>query len=161
MLKGVLKAGVLIFLGAVMTANADSPPADGKVAARALLGNWLVEKKDGIIAITEAADGTLTGTIVGGSRPTDRDEHNPDPALRSRLLKGSVIIQGMHFDGGQTWSGGSIYDPGNGSSYHCTMELLASGDLKVRGYIGVPLLGRSQVWTRYRGTQMDIPPPTH
>ncbi len=45
--------------------------------------------------------------------------------------------------------GGQILDPGNGKTYRSTMEITDSGKkLKVRGYIGVPMLGRTQIWIR-------------
>jgi uncharacterized protein (DUF2147 family) len=47
------------------------------------------------------------------------------------------------------WEGGEILDPKNGKRYHCTISLLDDGQqLKVRGYIGLPLFGRNQTWVR-------------
>lgn len=45
------------------------------------------------------------------------------------------------------YSGGRILDPESGNVYRCKMEI-AQGKLKVRGFIGVPWVGRTQVWTR-------------
>jgi len=58
-----------------------------------------------------------------------------------------------HFDwlekDGDEFSGGKILDPGNGKLYSCKLTLTdKSKTLNVRGYIGVPWLGRSQVWHR-------------
>ncbi|MBN1327649.1 MAG: DUF2147 domain-containing protein, partial [Candidatus Cloacimonetes bacterium] len=48
---------------------------------------------------------------------------------------------------GYKWKGGTIYDPESGKTYSCTMKL--SGDqLEIRGFIGISLLGRTEVWSR-------------
>jgi uncharacterized protein (DUF2147 family) len=125
--------------------------------AMLILGNWLTEPRDGIIEISIAGDGSYQGRIVGGNSPQRQDQHNPDPARRSQLLLGQVIFQGMKYDGEGKWSGGTIYDPDSGRTYKCRLERLDAERLQVRGFIGFALLGRSQVWTRYRGSSMTLP----
>ncbi len=126
-----------------------------------VFGNWLTEGRDGIIQISLAADGSYQGRIVGGDEPGRRNERDPDPSRRALTLRGLIIMRGLKYDGDGTWSGGTIYDPDSGRTYHCNLELLDNDRLRVRGYIGFSLLGRSQVWTRYLGQSMDLPPPTH
>jgi uncharacterized protein (DUF2147 family) len=123
-----------------------------------ILGNWLTEHHDGIIEVSLAADGTHQGRIAGGNAPQRLDSHNPDESKRDRPLLGQFIVKGMKYDGEGKWSGGTIYDPDNGRSYKCRWELLDAARLQVRGFIGFSLLGRSQVWTRYQGTSMTLPP---
>jgi uncharacterized protein (DUF2147 family) len=127
-------------------------------APEQILGNWLTEPRDGIIQISVAADGSYQGRIVGGNDPQRLDPHNPDPARRSQLLLGQTILQGMKYDGDGKWSGGTIYDPDSGRTYKCHLERLDQQRLQVRGFIGFALLGRSQVWTRYLGSSMTLPP---
>lgn len=122
-----------------------------------VLGNWLTEGRDGIIQISRAADGSYQGRIVGGDDPGRRNDKDPDPSRRSLTLRGLIIMRGLKYDGDGTWSGGSIYDPDSGRTYRCNLELLDSNRLRLHGYIGFALLGRSQVWTRYRGESMDLP----
>lgn len=131
----------------------------GAAPAAAPMGHWLTQPKDGIIEITQTGDGTLQGQIVGGAYPGKKDVNNPDPALRDRPLRGQIILQGLKADGPDRWSGGTIYDPDSGRTYKCHIGLQADGSLKVRGYIGFSLLGKSQTWTRYTGVSMDLPPP--
>ncbi|MGC3982146.1 MAG: DUF2147 domain-containing protein [Steroidobacteraceae bacterium] len=144
----MLAAMMLLISGSVLAAD----DAQTKV-----LGNWLTEPKDGIIQITQAGDGSLQGRIVGGNEPGKLDSNNPDPAKRNQVLRGQVIMSGLKYDGDGKWSGGSIYDPKGGSTYKCKLELRADGSLKVRGFIGFALLGKTQVWSRYTGTSMDLP----
>ena len=54
-----------------------------------------------------------------------------------------------HAPNGDEWSGGEILDPKNGKTYRATMKLAEDGKkLIVRGYIGMPMFGRSQTWVR-------------
>jgi len=76
------------------------------------------------------------------------DHNNPDPALRSRPIIGLVMMEGFVFDGKDTWHKGTIYDPNNGKTYKCKIRLGDDGSLKVRGFIGFSLLGRTERWTR-------------
>lgn len=148
---------LLLIVSTVLLALA-LPAADASDDQAALiLGNWLTEPRDGIIQISVAADGSYQGKIVGGNNPHRQDQHNPDPARRSQLLLGQTIFQGMKFDGEGRWSGGTIYDPDSGRTYKCRLERLDADRLQVRGFIGFALLGRSQVWTRYRASSMTLP----
>lgn len=76
------------------------------------------------------------------------DKNNPDPALQSRPIMGLELMEGFKFDGKGTWKKGSIYDPDNGKTYKCKVRIGDDGELNVRGYIGVSMLGRTSIWTR-------------
>ncbi len=140
-------AWLLMWTGA--TFAADDPQV-------AIQGNWLTEPKDGIIQITRNGD-LFEGRIVGGNEPGKLDTNNPDATKRNLALRGQVILHDLKYDGEGQWSGGSIYDPKSGSTYKCKVELRSDGTLKVRGYIGFSLIGKSQIWTRYSGASMDLP----
>lgn len=79
------------------------------------------------------------------------DHNNPDPKLRSRPIIGLVIMEGFVFDGKDTWYKGTIYDPDNGKTYKCKVRFGDAGELRVRGFIGFSMLGRTEVWTRVEG----------
>jgi uncharacterized protein (DUF2147 family) len=145
---------LLLALGA-LTGAAQEPPGP------AILGRWLTEPRDGIIEITRAADNSYQGRIIGGNAPQRLDAHNPDASRRQQLLLGQTILTGMHEEGEGAWAGGTIYDPDSGRTYKCRIELLDHDRLKVRGFIGVALLGRTQTWTRYLGTTLDLSPAAH
>ena len=96
----------------------------------------------------------LCGRIVKLDEPLDEngdakvDEHNPEPALRSRPILGMDLIAGFSRANDTKWDGGTIYDPRDGKTYKCVMKLRRNGTLKVRGYVGISLFGKSVVWSR-------------
>ena len=47
-----------------------------------------------------------------------------------------------------SWQNGWLYNPRDGSTYSAEIHALSPSELEVRGYVGVSLLGKSQVWTR-------------
>lgn len=135
----------LICLGALclaLTARADMQDIEGR---------WLTQDGDGWIRL-QVKDGTLQGLIAGAppGSPSERkfDDRNPEPLLRSRLLKGLVIMTGFEYAGDGRWKNGDVYDPDTGNTYRCTVTLLDANTVKIKGYIGIPLFGRSAKWTR-------------
>lgn len=66
---------------------------------------------------------------------------------KDKPVNGMVIIEGLSKDG-DNWEDGTILDPRNGNVYKCRINLENSDKLKVRGYLGISLLGRTQYWTR-------------
>jgi uncharacterized protein (DUF2147 family) len=115
-----------------------------------ILGVWLNAQQDGFIRIYKN-ENNFEGAIVGSPNPEDTnrvDINNPNPQLRNQLLKGLVILNGVNFAGNNQWTKGQVYDPNNGKTYQCVLELTDHKNLSVRGYIGIPLFGRTEVWTR-------------
>lgn len=115
-----------------------------------IAGRWLSGDKTGWIEIRLVA-GSPVGTAAGATQPEVHprvDKFNPDPALRERPLLGITILHGFSYEGNGVWKGGTIYDPNSGKTYKSTMTLVDHKTLKVRGYIGVSLFGRSDTWTR-------------
>lgn len=103
------------------------------------------------IRISES-NGVLMGRIEKLYRAAGEDQ-NPvcdkcEGEDKGRPMIGLSIIDGMKKDG-DGYSGGTILDPENGKVYKSKMKLVSGGTkLEVRGYIGVPMLGRSQTWIR-------------
>jgi uncharacterized protein (DUF2147 family) len=68
--------------------------------------------------------------------------------LKDRPLVGLQILSGFAPDGSQ-WSGGQVLDPESGKVYRATIALEDGGKkLRLRGYIGIPVLGRTEHWLR-------------
>jgi len=86
---------------------------------------------------------------MAGQAKVDRE--NPDESLRTRPVIGLEIMHDFSYAGDGKWKGGTIYAPDEGKTYKCKVTLQDDGTLKVRGYIGVSLLGRTEVWTRVQG----------
>jgi uncharacterized protein (DUF2147 family) len=117
-------------------------------------GMWLNAGGNGGILIAPCGSGELCGSIAWAKDPADPVTHskfdvlNPNTALRGRLLCGLQILGGFTPNSDGSWGGGWIYDPESGNTYKSKMHLADDGTLHVRGYIGIALLGRTEVWTR-------------
>jgi uncharacterized protein (DUF2147 family) len=59
-----------------------------------------------------------------------------------------VLLSNFKFDGNDKWKGGDIYDPESGKTYSSYLYLKGKNILKVRGYVGISLFGRTETWTR-------------
>lgn len=126
----------------------------------AILGIWEVEDGSGRIEIQRCGE-RYCGRIAWmrePNYPTDDkrgmagkpllDRENPKPELRGRPQLGLRIMEGYTFRGDNLWDNGTIYNTENGRTYRSTLSLLAPDRLKLRGFIGIPLLGGSTVWKR-------------
>jgi uncharacterized protein (DUF2147 family) len=117
------------------------------------VGLWKTENAQ--IEIFEV-DGKLNGKIAALDKQytTDgiekTDISNPDPAKRSRPLIGLIFMTGFTPQAPGHWEHGTIYDPKTGNTYASTLEYDGGDMLKVRGYIGISLIGRSVVWTKVK-----------
>ena len=108
-------------------------------------------KPKALIRISENK-GALEGRIEKLLRPADQDQ-NPkcdrcEGVNKDQPIVGMVFLQGLTKSGDE-YSGGQILDPDNGKVYKSKLKLVDGGKkLNVRGYIGIPMLGRTQVWER-------------
>ena len=68
---------------------------------------------------------------------------------KNKPVMGLVIIKGLSKEGNE-YNGGKILDPVSGKTYKCFLALEGSDKLKVRGYIGLSLFGRTQIWHRVK-----------
>jgi uncharacterized protein (DUF2147 family) len=75
---------------------------------------------------------------------------NCDNEDRNKPIVGMTIIKGLSKNGSE-YGSGKILDPKNGKIYKCMMALEGNDKLKVRGYIGFALIGRTQYWHRVKG----------
>lgn len=104
------------------------------------------------VVVVWEQDRKLYGKI---EKLVDPDPQDPDPRctrcegeMKDQPLIGLRILWDLKKDGDQ-WSGGKILDPDNGKAYRCSIAFEDGGQkLKVRGFIGLSLLGRTQHWLR-------------
>jgi uncharacterized protein (DUF2147 family) len=131
-----------LFLVTASSAHADPTAVEG---------TWLSGDGDGLIEVRVVGSeisATILGPAVENPERAKTDLQNPDPELRDRELIGLELFQGFQYDGDGEWSGGSIYDPNSGKTYRCNLKLTDHNTLKVRGFIGISLLGRTETWIR-------------
>ena len=122
--------------------------------AEDVVGKWKLSDGSAIVEVYQNGD-VYNGKIVWLQNPTEADgspavdNNNPDAKLRSRQLIGLNMLSNLKKGEGE-YSGGSIYDPGNGKTYNCSMKV--EGDvLKVRGSLDKRgLLGRTMDWFRVK-----------
>ena len=135
---------LLLALGLVM---------GGRASAASPVGIWYAEGGAAKVAIEPCGE-ELCGRVVWLRSPLDedgcdlQDRHNPDPTLRARKVEGLEILRGLTWRPDGTWVNGRIYDPASGSTYTCQLALDGDDRARLRGYVGIPLLGRTTTWTR-------------
>jgi uncharacterized protein (DUF2147 family) len=108
-------------------------------------------KTKSLVRITET-NGELSGKIEKLFREPSEDQ-NPkcdkcEGANKDQPILGMTILSGLKKDG-DSYAGGHVIDPKKGKTYKAKVTLTDSGKkLEMRGYIGTPLLGRTQTWVR-------------
>ncbi len=112
-----------------------------------LLGDWS-EPTGSIIRIEQCPTGICLRIVSLSSKaPSEFDLNNPDPTQRTRALCDLEIGKEFRLTDSSRASGGVLYDPKSGHTYRGQMML--DGDvLKLRGYIGTPIFGKTEVWQR-------------
>ena len=123
------------------------------LTAQDVLGNWNTidpdtGAKESIIEIYKTGD-KIYGKIVHIVKEEDRDKKCIECTGKDKdqPIQGLVIVRGLEKEGDE-WTGGKILDPKNGKLYKCYVELEDKNKLKLRGYIGFSLIGRTEYWYR-------------
>lgn len=127
----------------------------GVNAQNSPVGTWKTiddetDKAKSYVEIYEQ-DGELYGKVVKILDPSRANmkctECKGDK--KDKKILGLVILEGLEKDG-KKWDDGEIIDPKTGKTYDCSIELISKDKLKVRGYLGISLLGRTQYWYRIK-----------
>lgn len=125
-----------------------------------ICGIWWNKDKDAKIKIYTSYS-KYFGQIHWLKNPLDSvtnkpklDKNNPDEEARKRPIMGLLILKNLVWDDGdQEWDDGEIYDPKSGNNYSLTCKLKDKNTMELRGYLGISLLGRTDVWTRTNDPQ--------
>lgn len=157
-LAGLTAAGTIVAVTAAVGTAASSEVAR-KPAANPV-GLWYAEGGAAQIDLRDCG-GALCGRVVWLRSPFDehgcelRDRYNPEKSLRQRPVIGLEILRGLERSPGAdgAWTGGTIYDPGSGSTYRASLTVADEKRLELRGYVGIPLLGRTATWFRVGSEQ--------
>jgi uncharacterized protein (DUF2147 family) len=118
-----------------------------------ILGVWLTGNKRAHVQIYKVGV-KYFGKIVWLIEPNENgkprmDVNNPETKKRTQPLMGLVNLNNFVFDEDE-WEDGTIYDPKNGKTYSCVITLGENKTLNVRGYVGISLMGRTDVWQRVK-----------
>lgn len=134
-------AFILLFSSSFI--NAQSYKADD------LIGTYMTDKNEGMVEITKR-DAKYFGKLLWTKTEGKLDTNNPDVKQQSQPLRGKEILKSFDFNGSDLWHNGTIYDPKNGKTYSCKITRDEKGNLSVRGFIGVSLLGRTTLWIKVK-----------
>lgn len=123
--------------------------------SQSVIGKWKnIDDEDGkakgVIEIYEK-NGKIFGKVHEILDPKDRNKLciNCSGEDKNKPILGMVVIKGLHKDGHE-YNSGTILDPKKGKLYRCYITLESKDVLKVRGYIGFSLFGRTQYWYRVK-----------
>lgn len=121
--------------------------------AQTIFGKWNsfdedTEEKESVIEVYQK-DGKAYARIIEILNPERKDAtcFKCKGKRKDEPILGMDILTGLEKDDDE-WSGGKILDPKNGKEYKCYIKLLDDNTLKLRGYIGVSLFGRTAIWKR-------------
>lgn len=155
----MMKLGMAVWLFA-------SSVATTFAAAHSPVGHWraiddVTGKPKAIVNITETADHQLVGRILqifpGPGHTVNEVCKKCSGERRNQRIVGMIILEKFKANkvNDNAWRNGEILDPRSGKVYQSTIKLIESGQkLDVRGYIGMPLFGRSQTWERLSGPEL-------
>ena len=138
-------SGLVSFLSLfiIFNANADSE----------ILGKWIPEERDAVYDFYKCGD-SICAKVFSLKEPIDPetgkpklDKINEDENLRSRPILGMQFLDGLKKKSKNKWDGGTVYNGRDGKTYTALMKL-KNGRLEVRGYVGMPMLGKSTFFTR-------------
>jgi uncharacterized protein (DUF2147 family) len=136
---------LLLLVGSSFTPN-ENPDS--------ILGTWLVGSKSGHVQIYKQGS-RYYGKIAWLKQPLSPktgkpllDGQNPDPSKRTAPILGLVNLKDFSYSKKGIWENGKVYDPESGKEYSCKITLKDASTLEVRGFIGISLIGRTDVWKR-------------
>ena len=132
----------------LLVTGARAMPAD-------VTGRWETGNGKSHIEIRPCGEDRRCGQIVWLATPLDprgepkRDDNNEDSQLRRRTLIGLELMGDFAVDDeNEEWSGGWIYNPRDGQRYSAILKRRSADELLVRGFLGLRLFGKTEVWRR-------------
>lgn len=143
-MKKSIVLSIVVFFAMIFTAQSQS-----------VIGKWKTiddetGKPKSVVEIYEKS-GKIYGKVIeifeADKRNRVCEECKGDD--KNKPILGITVIKGLRKDG-KEYNDGQILDPKNGKLYKCFITLEGNDKLKVRGYIGFSLIGRTQYWTRVK-----------
>ena len=121
--------------------------------SHAIVGKWKTYddsngKPLSVVEVFEAK-GKIYGKVVEIFNPKNQRKcENCSGEDKNKPILGLIVIKGLVKDGDEYK--GKVLDPKQGNLYKCIVTLEGRDKLKVRGYIGISLIGRTQIWERVK-----------
>jgi len=120
--------------------------------AQSIIGQWetyddKTNEKKAIIEIYKQDDTYGAKIIKNFVRNKDAVCDKCEGENKNKPIIGLVIIENIKKNN-EAYEEGTILDPESGDVYKCYLKLIEENKLKVRGYIGFSLIGRTQYWLR-------------
>lgn len=109
-------------------------------------------EKKAIVQLTEK-NGQVSGKIIKVLDPTKADKTctKCSGTLKNQPVQGLNFLTGLKASGDNTWTDGTLVDPESGKVYSGKVTLSDNGQsIKLRGYVGSPVFGRTQTWSRVK-----------
>lgn len=148
-MKSILKLIILIailLMGITFHGSAHINKADQ------IIGCWMTFGNTAKVQIYKLND-KYFGKIIwademyeADGKTLKTDSKNENPKMRKRTIKNLELLSNFIYKD-DMWTEGTVYDPKNGSTYRCKIKLNGT-KLEIRGYIGISLFGRTEIWNK-------------
>jgi uncharacterized protein (DUF2147 family) len=116
-------------------------------------GHWFTKGNESVVEIYQTDD-KYFGKIVWLEKPNDKengkpkiDKHNPDDSKKNDSIIGLVLLKDFKSKNKSMLDNGTVYDPNSGKTYSGNIKL-KKDKLKLRGFIGISLFGRTETWEK-------------
>ena len=119
-----------------------------------IIGHYMSPDKNSIFRFYKEGD-KYFGKAVWMKRPSRLDTLNPDVNKRTQKILGSLLVWDFVYDGKDTWTKGYLYDANKGKIYKSKITRDKNGNITVRGYIGISLLGKTEHFVKVDFTEQE------
>lgn len=138
---------VLCAIGMMLAPIAMSATSHAQTAEPDIIGRWMTKDHDGVFEISHCGQ-EVCGHLVGLRYETEMPRDK-----RGEVECNLPMLNGFKPDTDTPghWNG-RVTDPDTGHVYHAKLWVSQSGDLKLRGFVAVPLFGETETWSRYTGS---------
>ena len=139
---------IIAFVSLIFSAKAQKNADD-------IVGVWLTGSGKAHVKIDKVGN-YYFGRVVWLKEPLNTegkpklDINNEDVSKRNKTVFGMQLVGGFEWKNDNLWDNGSIYDPLNGKTYKCKIDLENITTMNIRGFIGISLFVRTDIWKRVK-----------
>jgi uncharacterized protein (DUF2147 family) len=121
-------------------------PASTFAGAGDAIGTWK-DTETGAICSISSCGGGICIKVVKPSKGREKDDNNPDPALKGRSMAGVTIMSGAAKAGDDRWKG-KLYNSEDGQTYTGYITVSSKNEVKLEGCVLGGLICKSRTWAR-------------